>query len=227
MSTFIFQWFSFFIPHVGDAWKIWMDCLELWVQMPILWKWGHCPFNKVSLVCKCLPGDFYQKRTSELSQMWLSSLWEMWYSMFTHSEDHRRNWSHNDKNTTLEGVSRAFWISRIQNKSQTHERYFYSADWWRYGSLNFRQEPTQGKQSRNVSVCEFVYTNCHICPSDRQIDLTDCIYGNYYYIYNKSPWDSRWDSHRLWMIKIKYLNQYFTKEWHFQITKKHVMFCLA
>jgi len=28
------------------------------------------------------------------------------------------------------------------------------------------------------------------------------------------------------MIKTKYLNRYFTKELHFQITKKHAMFCL-
>ena len=99
-----FQMMFFFMHHVGDAWNIWMDCLELWVQITILWKWGWGPstFSKVSSVCKCLPCDFYQKRTSELSQMWLSSLREMWYSMFTHSEDHRRNWSHNDKNTTLE-----------------------------------------------------------------------------------------------------------------------------
>jgi hypothetical protein len=101
----------------------------------------------------------------------------------------------------MEGVSRAFWISRITSKSQTHERYFYSAYWWRYGSSNFRREPTQGKQSGNVSVCEFVYTKCRSWTSDRRIDLTDCVYGNYSYIYNKSPWDSRWDSHRLRMIK--------------------------
>ena len=140
-----FQWCSFFMHHVGDAWNIWMDCLELWVQITILWKWRYRPFSKVSSVCQCVPGDFYKKRTSELSQMWLSSLWEMWYSMFTHFEDHRWNWSYNDKNTTLEGVSRAFWISRIKSKSQTHERYFYSADWWRYGCSNFWWESTQGE----------------------------------------------------------------------------------
>ena len=72
-STFIFQWCSFFMSHVGDAWKIWMDCLELWLQITILWKWRYRPFSKVSSVCQCVPGDFYKKRTSELSQMWLSS----------------------------------------------------------------------------------------------------------------------------------------------------------
>ncbi len=167
------------MPHVGDAWNISMACLELWVQITILWKWRLSTFSRVSSVCKCLPCDFYKKRTE------LSSLWEMWYSMFTHSEDHRQNWSHNDKNTTLEGVSRAFWISRIQNKSQTHERYFYSADWLRYGSPNFRWEPTQGKQSLNVSVHEFIHTYCYSWTSNRQIELINCVYGNYYFIFNK------------------------------------------
>ncbi len=166
--------------HVGDAWNIWMACLELWAQITILWKWRLSTFSTVSSVCKCLPCDFYQKKTSELSQMWLSSLWEMWHPMFTHSQDHWQNWSHNDKNTTLEGVSRAFWISRIKNKSKTHERYFYSADWWRYGSSNFRWEPTQGKQSGNVSVCEFVYTICHSWMSVIRIHLTNFVYVNYY-----------------------------------------------
>jgi hypothetical protein len=161
--------------HVGDAWIIWTACLELWVQINILWKWWLSTLSIVSSVCKCLPCDIYQKRTSELSQMWLSSLWEMWYPMFTHSQDHWQNWRHNDKNTTLEGVSRALWITRIKNKSWTHERYFYSADWWRYGSSNFRWVPSQGEQSRNESVCEFVYTICHFYMLAIQIHLNKFI----------------------------------------------------
>ena len=64
-----FKWFPVFIHHVGDAWKIWIDCLELWVQTTILWKWRPSTFRKVSSICKCLPCNFYQKRTSEISQM--------------------------------------------------------------------------------------------------------------------------------------------------------------
>ena len=65
---FLFQYRSFLMPHEGYAWKIWMDCLELWVQITILWKWRYCPFSKVSSVCQCVPGDFYKKCTSELSE---------------------------------------------------------------------------------------------------------------------------------------------------------------
>ncbi len=99
-------------------------------------------------------------------------LWEMWYSMFTHFEDRQWNWSYNDKNTTLESVSRAFWSSRIKNKSKTHESYFYSADWWRYGCSNFWWESTQGEQSGNLSVSELVYTNCHSWKTCTLIYLT-------------------------------------------------------
>ena len=35
------------MQHVDDAWNIWMACLELWVQITILWKWQLSTFSTV------------------------------------------------------------------------------------------------------------------------------------------------------------------------------------
>ncbi len=99
-----------------------------------------------------------KKGNQNFPQMWLSTLWEMWYSLFSRTKDHQWIWCHNDKNTTLEGVSCAFWLRRVINKFSTHARYFYSVDRWRYGCSNIRGEPYKGKQFRNIS-CQFICIN--------------------------------------------------------------------
>ncbi len=95
-----------------------MDCVELWLQTTTLWERGPHTFRKISSICKCLPHYIYQKRESKFPEMWLSTLWAMWYSLFSHSNDHQSSWSHNDKNTTLEGISCAFWGRRVKISSQ-------------------------------------------------------------------------------------------------------------
>ncbi len=129
-----------FIHQVGHAWKFRMDCVELWIQTTTLSEWGHHTFCKISSICECLPCHIYQKRESKFPEMWLSTLWVMWYSLFSHSKDHQWSWSHNDKNTTLEGISCAFWVRRVKNQFSTHERNFYTADRRRYGSSHIRGE---------------------------------------------------------------------------------------
>ena len=57
-----------FIHQVGHAWKIWMDCVELWIQTTTLSEWRHCTFWRISSICECLPCDLYQKRESTFFQ---------------------------------------------------------------------------------------------------------------------------------------------------------------
>ncbi len=74
-----------------------MDCVEFWIHTINVWKKGPITFLKISSICKCLPCFIYQKRESNFPKMWLSTLWEMWYSLCSHTKDHQWSWSHNDK----------------------------------------------------------------------------------------------------------------------------------
>ncbi len=136
-----------------------MDHVELWIQTTTLLQRRPCSFCKISLICKCLSCYINQKRESTFPQMWLSTFRAMWYSLFSHSEDHRSSWSHYDKNTTLEGISCEFWFRRVKNEFTTHERNFYSADRWRYGCSHIGGLPNKSKESRALLVCQFIFIN--------------------------------------------------------------------
>ncbi len=104
-----------FIHHVGHDWKIGMDCVEFWIQTTKVWKRGPSTFRKISSIYKCLPCFTYQKRESTFPQMWLATLWEMWYSLCLHTKDHQWVEATMIKIQHWKVFHVHFWLRRVNN----------------------------------------------------------------------------------------------------------------